>query len=138
MISARNNDISTQLTNVDNLLLPGQALQVFCVSNHIWWKHRGNPEPFSQQWLELSGIIRLRQHCIGLVSSNQLRTAMSFIDNSLPTLLADVGSWVSTGAGTLSAEQRLRLCEILDQFELKLRTVCLRIEQGTPYVSSLY
>lgn len=132
MIRARNDEVLANLAHVDNLIIPGQALQAFCASSKLWWYHREKTTPLSEQWLELSGIIRLRQHCLGLVSRSQSRLAKLFLEHTLPTLLADVGSWVSTGAGSSSAEQRMRLCEILKRFEQRLRTVCAQAGCGLP------
>lgn len=61
---------------------------------------------------------------------------MLFIEDTLPTLLADVGSWVRTGAGTLTAEGKRRLCEVLQQYETKIRTVCIQNEQDAPHFRS--
>ncbi|KAF2168763.1 hypothetical protein M409DRAFT_20780 [Zasmidium cellare ATCC 36951] len=122
MINGRNDDVLRQLRNEDNLVSPNRAVLAFCISNTIWWKHRNDLDGQSSRWLELSGIPRLRQYCIGLVSRNQISIAMSFIELDVSTLLSDVGSWVLTGAGNLTGEQRLRLREILDEFETNLRT----------------
>ncbi|KAH6642927.1 hypothetical protein C7974DRAFT_301862 [Boeremia exigua] len=87
------------------------TLRIFCVSNKIYWDHRSKPAPKSAPYLKMSGIIQLRQHCIGIVADSRLRAAVSFIKDQVPAFLVSVGLWVEAGSGNSNAEKKQQMLD---------------------------
>jgi hypothetical protein len=75
-------------------------------------------------YLKRSKIQALRQHCIGLVSASQLRDAMNYINNEIPSIVASVLSWVESGSPQATAENRAQLRRSFMDVERRLRRVC--------------
>jgi len=82
------------------------TLQTFCVSNTLYWDHRTNPANVALPYLQLSGIINLRQHCIGIVAEDNLYATKTYVNNEVPAFLGSLQLWVNAGAGNASAERR--------------------------------
>jgi hypothetical protein len=105
-------------------MIPGGNLHVFCASNTLYWENRDlKPPQVAATFLELSGIVTIRRHCMNLVAESQLRIATSYLRDDIPNLLSNVEVWVRTGAGTADAEKKRVIREALDQFEDQLRSV---------------
>lgn len=105
-------------------------LRVFCVSNAYYGDHRNEPREEAMPFLDLSGILRLRRHCIGVVGDSQRRIATSYIQNEIPALLADVNLWVQSCTGTMDAERRREVRETLDTLDGRLARVTLQFHSG--------
>lgn len=105
--------------------MPG--LKVFCISNTDYWDHRDLPNDDALPFIELSGIIAVRKHCISMVGDSQHRIASKYIRESIPALLGDITLWVQSGAGSMSAERKQAVRETLNVLEARLRRVILRI-----------
>lgn len=73
--------------------------------------------------LQLSGILALRKHCLGIIADSQLSAAKRYIDNDIPAVLGEAALWVGSGAGTASAEQKHQIRDTLDLIELQLKRV---------------
>lgn len=93
-INIRNADIGKGLKKEYKEEPCGAALRVFCVSNQLYWKHRMEAVNVSKKFLDLSGIVELRKHCIGVVAENYVRTVRTFIDDTIPALLGSASLWV--------------------------------------------
>jgi hypothetical protein len=124
MITTRNTIVQTGLRDLYRDTIPGGDLHVFCASNTLYWekrdlrsRHRAAP------FLELSGIVTIRKHCMSLVSQRQLRIATQYLRGDIPNLLGDIELWVQTGAGTADAEKKRAVREALDLFGNRLRGV---------------
>lgn len=102
--------------------MPDSNLKVFCVSNTDYWKHRRDALDF----LQLTGIIPVRKHCISMVAESQLRAATKYIKDSIPALLSDITLWVESGSGSVSAERKKLICETLNALEGRMKRVSTR------------
>ncbi len=124
MITTRNTKVQSSLRDLYRDTIPGGDLQVFCASNTLYWKRRNlRPPHKAAPFLELSGIVTIRKHCMSLVSERQLRIATQYLRSDIPALLGDIELWVQTGAGTADAEKKRAVREALDQFGDRLREV---------------
>ncbi|KAG6364212.1 hypothetical protein INS49_005810 [Diaporthe citri] len=100
-----------------------ETLHIFCVSNTMYWERRMAEKSVAEPFLSLSGIVAIRKHCTAMVSSSQLRTSSSFLDNDVPTLLSEIELWVQSGSGSSSAEQKEAVRRVLYTFEEQLHKV---------------
>ncbi|KAL2127275.1 hypothetical protein VTI74DRAFT_10996 [Chaetomium olivicolor] len=105
--------------------LPGDGdrgeLRVFCASNTLYWKHRHvRPAERALPLLRQSGILAIRQHCMGLASESQLRIAMRYLRDHVPDVIRDVELWVRSGAVSASVEQSRAFREVLNALEARL------------------
>ncbi len=96
---------------------------MFCVSNHDYWERRDAARDEALPILNLSGILSVRKHCIGLVASTQLQAATMYIRDQIPALLREVELWVQSGAGSMDEERKQAVRETLDALEVRLRRV---------------
>jgi len=105
----------------------GQAspVRVFCASNVLYWKYRHvMPKEKAVPFLQLSGIVGIRRHCIAIVSESQLRIATAYLEDRIPDLLSNLQLWVQSGsAGSANAERKEAVRRTLDAMESRLRRV---------------
>ena len=124
LIVTRNGIVEARLLRHYSRRLRGGNLHVFCASNTLYWEKRGaRPLHVTIPVLELSGIVAIRRHCMGLVSESQLRIATTYLRDDIPNLISRVELWVQSGAGTATAERKRAVREALDQLEVELRRV---------------
>ncbi|KAK3903178.1 hypothetical protein C8A05DRAFT_43557 [Staphylotrichum tortipilum] len=122
MITTRNTLVQSNLRDLYRDTIPGGDLHVFCASNTLYWENRDlRPQHKAAPFLELSGIVTIRKHCMSLVSQRQLRIATQYLQGDIPGLLGDIELWVQTGAGTADAEKKRAVREALDRFGNSLR-----------------
>ncbi|KAM0549840.1 hypothetical protein ACHAPJ_009282 [Fusarium lateritium] len=121
LVKTRNNIITRQLKTAYAGRVTDSS--VFCVSNAIYWEHRTKPRSESMRFLNLSGILQVRKHCISIVAHSQRRIATRYMKDEIPALLADIELWVQSGARTATEERREALCQSLDNIERHLRRV---------------
>ena len=100
-------------------------LQVFCIGNSHYWKHRHEPLDKARPQLELSGIVDVRRHCLSIVTECQYRAATSYVRNQVQELLRQVKLWVESGARSLEDEKRETIQRILNEAEMNIARVCL-------------
>lgn len=123
-VEKRNRKVTHALVRrYGNELPSGDDLHVHCVSNKLYREQREAPSAVAMPYLNLSGIIRLRKHCIGIVSSEQFRKAVAYINNDTTALLSDVQLWAQSGAGNATAENREVILQALDIVEARLARV---------------
>ncbi|EXF77774.1 hypothetical protein CFIO01_03095, partial [Colletotrichum fioriniae PJ7] len=103
--------------------IPDGNLALFCVSNIIYWDERHQPRDVALPSLQLSGILALRKHCLGIVADSQLSIAKRYIDNDIPAILGEAALWVESGAGSASAEQKRQIRDTLNSIEFRLKRV---------------
>ncbi|KAH6842290.1 hypothetical protein B0I37DRAFT_381596 [Chaetomium sp. MPI-CAGE-AT-0009] len=90
--------------------------------NTLYWEKRDSrPLGVTIPFLELSGIVTIRRHCMGLVSESQLRIATTYLRDDIPNLLSRIELWIQSGAGTANAEKKRAVQEALGQLEDELR-----------------
>ncbi|XWW92842.1 hypothetical protein V2A60_000769 [Cordyceps javanica] len=122
LVQTRNGDIVTQLSTAYRAANTNTATNVFCVSNTLYSKRRNARLSAALPFLQLSGIIELRRHCISIVSANQHREASVFVKTDVPKLLADIGLWAQSGVDTLDGERRAAVKVVLDNVENRLQS----------------
>jgi hypothetical protein len=121
LIKTRNDIITGQLrTNYADRVIDFHAVGI---SNEIYWQHRATNKSEAMRYLDLSGILQLRKHCISIVANSQRKIATQYMKDQIPALLADIELWVQSGARTASEERREALCKSLDAVERQLRRV---------------
>ena len=124
MITTRNALVESKLHDLYRNKIQGGDLRVFCASNSRYWAKRDlRSGERASPFLELSGIIAIRRHCMALVSDSQLRVATKYLQDDIPSLLSSIELWVQSGSGTADAERKRAVQEALDGFENSLRRV---------------
>lgn len=101
------------------VLYPEKVDHIACVSNTIYSDNRNG----AMRWLELSGIISLRRHCLGLVAGHQLQDATHFMRNEIPSLISSVELWVQSGSQRIATETRALIREASKSVERDMRNV---------------
>ncbi|KXH31905.1 hypothetical protein CSIM01_02457 [Colletotrichum simmondsii] len=120
-IRTRNTIVTRQLRTAYEDKIPGGNLAVFCVSNILYWDERHKPRDVALPSLQLSGILALRKHCLGIIADSQLSIAKRYIDNDIPAILGEAALWVESGAGSAGAEQKLHIRDTLNLIESRLK-----------------
>ncbi len=124
MVTTRNAVVIPSLRDLYRDSIQGGDLHVFCASNTLYWKGREfRSRDRAAPFLELSGIVTIRKHCMALVSESQLRVATKYLRDDIPNLLSNIELWVQRGAGTADAEKKRVIREALDMFGSYLRRV---------------
>lgn len=98
---------------------------VYCVGNHLYRDHRDVPGETPRKWLDLSGIIALRRHCLGLMAERQLEDATAFMKDDLPNLVTDISLWVQASSGKITEKTRKQVHEACQEVEILLQDVGL-------------
>ena len=122
LISNRKSDVIQSLDNAYRNTAQDNSLKVFCVSNTLYWENRESRVD-ALRFLELSGILEVRKHCISMVANSQLRLTMKYINDDIPALLGDIELWVQSGAGNVSAARRAAIRQTLNTVEARLQSV---------------
>ena len=123
VVGLRNAKVSKLLLEQYRDDLHALALKIFCVSNKVYWDHRGKPRKASMPYLTMSGIMELRQYCIGIVADDRLRVTKEFINDQVPAFLGSVELWVEAGAGNASAERKQRILHAVSAVQQALEEV---------------
>ncbi|KAK4041410.1 hypothetical protein C8A01DRAFT_14819, partial [Parachaetomium inaequale] len=122
MITTRNALVESKLHDLYRNKIQGGDLHVFCASNSLYWAKRDlKSGEQASPFLELSGIIAVRRHCMALVSDSQFRVATKYLQDDIPSLLSSIELWVESGSGTADAERKRAVREAVDGFENSLR-----------------
>lgn len=114
-----------KLDRMPEYRLPGSELRtrIFCVSNTMYWRKRNAPKEKALPFLNLSGIIGLRRHCLAIVSDSQFQIAKGYINNSVPDLISRINLWIRSGAVGQDVEKKRTVRKALDDVEEDLRRV---------------
>ncbi|KAI0015649.1 hypothetical protein F4780DRAFT_62768 [Xylariomycetidae sp. FL0641] len=121
IITQRNAVVISQLRERYSDQVPDGVLKVFCTSNRIYTDHRHEAKAQALPFLELSGIIKVRKHCIAMVSDSQYRIAKQYMQDSTKEFLGRVQLWGESGLGSLDAERRQSIRDAVDAVERRLR-----------------
>ncbi|KAK1447563.1 hypothetical protein CMEL01_09402 [Colletotrichum melonis] len=121
LMKTRNAIVTRQLRTAYEDKIAGGNLAVFCVSNILYWDERHKPRDVALPSLQLSGILALRKHCLGIIADSQLSIAKRYIDNDIPAMLGEAALWVESGAGSAGAEQKLHIRDTLNLIESRLK-----------------
>ncbi|KAI0404069.1 hypothetical protein F4802DRAFT_568804 [Xylaria palmicola] len=121
MITTCNESVQSQLHAEYGHQFPDGTLRVFCVSNKIYWDNREAPKDAAMPHLVLSGILALRAHAMAMVWQSQFAAANQYMRGDVGLLLRELGLWVQTGQGSLSAERKELVRSTLATVERELR-----------------
>ncbi|KAL4811959.1 hypothetical protein BDW67DRAFT_136200 [Aspergillus spinulosporus] len=80
----------------------GDQTRVFCVSNTLYSYHRTQEPDRANEYIELSGIRRLRRVCQSVPADAQLRATEEFLQTQVPALLGSVSLWAAAGSDTVT------------------------------------
>ncbi|PQK15746.1 hypothetical protein BB8028_0006g00680 [Beauveria bassiana] len=122
LIKCRNDDLVKGLRRKYRTDPSLADTNVFCVSNTLYQKKRQAKMEIAQAYINLSGIIDLRRHCVSIVSANQHREASGFMKTDIPKLLAAIDLWVQSGEDTWDGELRAAVKTALDDVEARLES----------------
>ncbi|KAK5636992.1 hypothetical protein RRF57_012704 [Xylaria bambusicola] len=120
LITTRNTIVEKKLVGQYQHEVPGNGLRVFCASNTIYWDWRQENRDQSMPHLVLSGVLKIRQHCMSMVSESQYAAATKYMRDDVGVLLGELDLWVQSGQGSLSAERKEKIRRTLDTLERKL------------------
>jgi hypothetical protein len=123
LVNMRNSSVTRQLDKAYGPRVSGGRLHSFCVSNKDYWDNRAHSKEQALPFLQLSGIIALRKHCLAIVADSQLRILTTYVRDRIPALLGDVELWVQSGACSAGAEQKRAVRESLNAVETQLKQV---------------
>ncbi|KAH8883504.1 hypothetical protein GQ53DRAFT_699385 [Thozetella sp. PMI_491] len=121
LIQTRNEIVSSELEKTYATKIRNNTLRVFCVSNILYWENRDRYQAEALPFLELSGILGLRKHCISIVAEAQYRAASLYMSHEIPTVLNSVQLWVESGSGSLTAERKASIRNALDKVDIVLK-----------------
>ncbi|KAM6517873.1 hypothetical protein FSOLCH5_006643 [Fusarium solani] len=121
LVTTRNSFVTRELRIKYNERVTADEIKIFCVSNKDYWHYRDEAKAKSARYLQLSGILQVRKHCISIVANSQRGIATRYIKDQIPAFLAQADLWVQSGARTASEERRETLCRTLDDVERQLR-----------------
>jgi hypothetical protein len=92
----------------------------------MYWEMRNQPAQHALPFLNLSGIIGLRRHCIGIVAESHLRATTEYIRDEIPAFLGSVELWVQAGAGNATAERRQHILNTVSAVQEELNKVSMK------------
>ncbi|RYP26651.1 hypothetical protein DL767_007934 [Monosporascus sp. MG133] len=101
LIEARNEHVKDGLRKAYAAKVPGEKLDVFCVSNTTYEKYS---EKGDQELVRASGIPQLRQFCHSITAEAQFREALDRLQARLPNLINSLELWANTNLETHERE----------------------------------
>jgi hypothetical protein len=123
IVTVRNGKVSKKLRTDYRDHPAGKDLSIFCVSNSLYRDFRDKPVSVSLPSLQLSGIMELRRHCIGIVAESHLRATAEYIRDQIPALFGSVELWIQAGSGNASAERKQQILEATSAIQHQLDKV---------------
>lgn len=102
LMEARSEHVKTGLRSAYASQVPGENLDVFCVSNKMYEKYtkRGNAE-----LVTASRIPELRRFCYGITADAQFREGSHFLRSLLSSLFSSLELWLDHGQSSLKEEE---------------------------------
>ncbi|KAF2108978.1 hypothetical protein BDV96DRAFT_652220 [Lophiotrema nucula] len=120
IINVRNRKVTQELRHLYRRDAGAQELNVLCISNTNYWKYRNKPAREALPFLNLSNIIALRRHCVGIVAESHLRATTEYIRDEIPAFLGSVELWVQAGSGNANAERKKQVLGTLSSVQDQL------------------
>lgn len=77
----------------------------------------------AQRYIQLSGIVQLRQYCHSVPAEAQWRATATFLEAQVPAFLGSVSQWALSASGSISAERAAVLRRILSAEESTIKRV---------------
>ncbi len=125
LVTTRNQKVTEALQSLYQVQIPAANLPIFCISNVDYWEHRDRPKDQALPFLQLSGILQIRKHCLSLVAEGQLRAATNYITNAIPALLGSTELWIQAGVGSMGAERKQAIRSALNRIKQELEAVSI-------------
>ncbi|PTU21875.1 hypothetical protein P175DRAFT_0436233 [Aspergillus ochraceoroseus IBT 24754] len=131
LIETRNRDANQKLSKKYN-----RVVKVFCVSSQLYTKHRADGRQQASEYIDLSGILELRQYCQLVPAQAQFQATSAFLENSVPALLKSLDQWILAGSNRVTVERAQTLRRALDEARatitsrLTSRNSCMRPVQA--------
>ncbi|KKK20944.1 hypothetical protein AOCH_004180 [Aspergillus ochraceoroseus] len=110
LIETRNRDANQKLSKKYN-----RVVKVFCVSSQLYTKHRADGRQQASEYIDLSGILELRQYCQLVPAQAQFQATSAFLENSVPALLKSLDQWILAGSNRVTVERAQTLRRALDE-----------------------
>ncbi|KAI0440325.1 hypothetical protein F4803DRAFT_527987 [Xylaria telfairii] len=120
LVTTRNVIVEKKLVTLYIDAVPDNLLKVFCASNATYWDYRDKSKDEATPYLELSGILAIREHCMMIVSESQYTASEKYMRDNISAFLGELDLWVQSGKGSLSAENKEKVRNTLDTVERKL------------------
>ncbi|KAK7964343.1 hypothetical protein PG988_011317 [Apiospora saccharicola] len=121
LMTCRNDITKAKLRKNYQAKVASRTLEVFCISNTEYRDNRNEPKSDALRHLQLSGVPAVRAHCMQMVSESQRRAAEHYMKHRVPALVRDVDLWVQSGLGTMTAERKQHVREVLNTLEGRLK-----------------
>ncbi|GJN83256.1 hypothetical protein PLIIFM63780_006804 [Purpureocillium lilacinum] len=96
---------------------------VFCVSSKMYRDHRDGDVRRALPYLELSGIMAVRQHCIAILSDSQHLAATDYMRHRVQALLGSIQVWVQSLTENADVQKHKALQEALVTIKTWLKEV---------------
>ncbi|TRX89955.1 hypothetical protein FHL15_009227 [Xylaria flabelliformis] len=138
LITTRNAIVEGKLITLYKHEVPDNLLQVFCASNTMYWDHRDAPKVTAMPYLNLSGVLAIREHCMAIVSESQYMAATKYMRDDIGVLLGELDLWVQSGQGSLNGEKKEKIRNALDTLGRKLKKGLLGRRSALNNVADLY
>lgn len=117
MIDRRNDRVKGTLRR----RYPG--IGVFCVSNTLYATYRTSEHRLANDYIALSEIRELREHCQMVPAASQLRMVEAYLHHRVPALLGSLRQWALAGADSVTEERAAALREAISQINAIIRKV---------------
>ncbi|KAH7324284.1 hypothetical protein B0I35DRAFT_348511 [Stachybotrys elegans] len=121
LVTTRNDIVKRELMEKYRTQVTKGQLHVHCVSNKMYWEHREKPKGKAMPYLNLCGILAIREHCMALVSESRYSAALNYMKNDISSFLSDAALWVRSGSGSMTAERKTKIRDALDAVERRLK-----------------
>ncbi|OAQ69527.1 tat pathway signal sequence [Purpureocillium lilacinum] len=96
---------------------------VFCVSSKMYRDHRDGDVRRALPYLELSGIMAVRQHCIAILSDSQHLAATDYMRHRVQALLDSIQVWAQSLTENADVQKHKALQEALVTIKTWLKEV---------------
>lgn len=120
LMKLRNSKVTAELRTRYQTPADKEALNIFCVSNTLYWDNRNRSKQAALSTIDLSGIPSVRRYCIGIVADNHLKATVEYIKNEIPALLGSIELWVQAGSGNGSAERKDQILKAVVEVQKEL------------------
>ncbi|KAJ6095318.1 hypothetical protein N7486_006064 [Penicillium sp. IBT 16267x] len=94
---------------------------VFCVSNPLYATYRTSEHRLANDYVALSEIRELREHCQMIPAESQLRMVEAYLNHQVPAFLGSLRQWALAGADSVTEERAAALRTAISQVEAIIR-----------------
>lgn len=109
---------------------------VFCVSNTLYATYRTSEHRLANDYITLSEIRELREHCQMVPAAAQLRMIEAYLNHQVPAFLSSLRQWALAGADSVTEERAAALRTAISQVDATIRKV--NLFSSLPSVKSSY